>query len=84
MYHAGAICRIGCRESRARFDGQFGLLWKRVGEVYANRVRTTGELLAKARARVRGDAAYAEAALLGVLKFFVPGHLDGFQLSFVR
>jgi len=42
MYHAGAICRIGCGESRARFDGQFGLLRKRVWKF----VRTACELLA--------------------------------------
>src|SRR5271156_1694258 len=52
--------------------------------VCANRVRTTGESLAKAGAKVRGDAACAEAALLAFLEFFVPGHLNGFQLSFVR
>jgi hypothetical protein len=49
------------------------------------------ELLARVRAKVRakirtkdlGEAACAVIALLVVLKFFVPGHLDRFELSFV-
>jgi hypothetical protein len=36
MYHAGPICRIGCAEPDARFDGQFGLPrnyeWKCLGK----------------------------------------------------
>ena len=31
-----------------------------------------------------GDAACAGASLLVILKFFVPSHLNRFQLSFVR
>jgi hypothetical protein len=37
----------------------------------------------EARVKVRGDAAWAETVLFVVLKFFVPGHLNRFELAFV-
>jgi hypothetical protein len=49
---------------------------------------TTAELrieeCAELRTKMRRDAAREETRLLVVLKFFVPGHLNRFQLSFVR
>ena len=88
MYHACVICRIGCIESGGRFDRQFGLVRKRAWEF----VQTTCELLQELRAKVLGkvrtkilrNAVRAETALLVVLKFFVPGHLNRFELAFIR
>src|ERR1700733_11945908 len=50
------------------------------------RARAEGraELRGKVRTKVRGNPVCAETGLLAVLKFFVPGHLDGLELSFVR
>ena len=42
------------------------------------------KLQLKVRTKVRGDAACEETRLLVVLKFFVPGHLNRFELPFVR
>ena len=44
---------------------------------------TPVELRVEARVKVRGDAAWAETVLFVVLKFFVPGHLNRFELAFV-
>src|SRR5271167_2345794 len=45
---------------------------------------TTAGLRVEVCMEVRGNLVYAATALLGVLKFFVPGHLNRFELSFVR
>jgi hypothetical protein len=42
------------------------------------------EVRVRVRAKVLGTAAWAGTALLVILKFFVPGHLNRFELSFVR
>jgi len=58
------------------------------GSKYENSCELHAKIQAKVRGKVqtkiRGDAAGAEASLLVILKFFVPGHLNRFQLSFVR
>jgi hypothetical protein len=48
------------------------------------RNRSEWEQRGKERTTVLGSAACGEAALLVVLKFFVPGHLNRFELAFVR
>jgi hypothetical protein len=48
------------------------------------RAEVGAKLRGKVRTEVRGDAARPEIALLAILKFFVPGHLDGFEFAFVR
>src|ERR1700722_2351260 len=54
-----------------------GISWEPLARVCA-------KVRGRVRMKVLGNAVRAESALLVVPKFFVPGHLNRFELSFVR
>jgi hypothetical protein len=49
-----------------------------------SRLQAYAEAGGKVRTKDYGSEAWAETGLLVVLKFLVPSHLNGFELSFVR
>jgi len=84
MYHAGAIRGLDAAIRVLDSTDNLDYSGSRCGISWVLLARVGADVRGKVRTKALGNAVRAETVLFVVLKFFVPGHLNRFELSFVR